>query len=129
MSRLNLFGVRKEQCVGSEPRIVAPVYDNIPFQKYVKFWEDSLKMIGKEGWSTFSHLFFHPDGELCGVNDFFVKAPPPSSSLTQQWEWVAQATVISRKDWSSFKLLFFDLWNALWSPRRKAKQRTDPIEF
>lgn len=87
---------------------MAPIYDNIPFQKYVKFWEDSLIMIGKDGWSTFSHLFFHPDGELCGVNDFFVKAPPPSSSLTQKWEWVAQATVISRNDWSSFKFLFFD---------------------
>ena len=53
-----------------------------------------MNKIGETGWSLFSHLFFHPDGRLCGVQggkDFeaFEIAPPPPC---HDWDWVNGAT-------------------------------------
>lgn len=106
MSSNDLFGVLLQESSDSE--IIYPLYNKIPFQNYTEDWKKSLVNIGELGWDRFSHLFFHPDGELCGVKDYFVKAPPPSSNTSLQWDWVTHATLVGRSGWESFKFLFFD---------------------
>lgn len=55
--------------------------------------------IGVSGRDEFFFLFFHPDGDLCGVQkggqyaSHLVKAPPPSSPITQAQDWLGNATL------------------------------------
>lgn len=109
MSSNDLFGVLQ---VSTESFILN--YNSYRSYKEIRFQnrdtddcQKSLTEISGLGWERFSHLLFHPDGELCGVKDYFVKAAPPSD-LTLPWDWVTHATLVSRSGWKSFKFLFFD---------------------
>lgn len=97
-------------------------YHKIPFENYTEDWKSSMIQIGESGWNEFYFLFFHPDGDLCGVPKggqyacHLVKAPSPSSSVTQQQEWVVNATLVARLnsevivvfELCLFQFLFFD---------------------
>ena len=73
-------------------------------------WRRSATKIGtagKESWTDFQFLFFHPNGTLYGVwNDKFYKGPPPERSSAA--DWIDQATLIGRNGWNFYKFLFFD---------------------
>jgi len=92
------------------------LYHKIPFESYTEHWQYSTIQIGYPGWKEFLFLFFHPDGDLCGVPKTgqsvgqLVKAPPPSFAYTHQQDWVDGATLVAlfnHKD-PSLKFLFFD---------------------
>lgn len=103
MSSLDLFGVMYGADGGA-------FYHKIPCENYSKDWQSSMERIGESGWNEFQHLFFHPDGDLCGVArdaSQLVKAPTPSNPSTLQQDWCKHATTVS-DNMGNFKLLFFD---------------------
>lgn len=95
-------------------------YHKIPFENYTEDWKSSMIQIGESGWNEFYFLFFHPDGDLCGVPKGgqyafqLVKAPPPTSSATLQQDWVINAKLVNQHDggiqfWGrEVHFLFFD---------------------
>ena len=103
MSSLDLFGVMYGADGGG-------FYHKIPCENYNKDWQSSMEKIGASGWNEFDHLFFHPDGDLYGVqrkSSQLKKAPPPSNPSALQQNWWANATLVS-DNMENFKLLFFD---------------------
>ena len=107
MSFQDLFGAKYGADGGA-------LYHKIPFESYTEDWQNSIIQIGDYGWDKFSFLFFHPDGDLCGVQKELsggglVKAPPPSSPTTEAKEWLHNATLVAKlKSASDLRFLFFD---------------------
>ena len=112
MSFQDLFGAS----FGDRSMSDGALYHKIPFESYNEDWHNSTKQIGYPGWQNFSFLFFHPDGDLCGVPKSgqsafkLVKAPPPSIAFTDQQDWVDGATSVAlfNPEAFFFNFLFFD---------------------
>ena len=111
-SHQNLFGVTNG----------GKFYKRSPPQDENDSWLGSAQQIGSDGWDSFQHLFFHPDGTLYGVLDRqLYKGLPqtvPNQSPTDG------ATIIGSGGWEVFQFLFFDPpWRSVWGNRWKALQR------
>lgn len=111
MSFQDLFGGQNKAEGGA-------LYHKIPFESYTEDWQNSIIQIGDRGWDGFSFLFFHPDGDLCGVIKTVIplmpafditylwKAPPPSSPQAQ--DWLEKAAVFVLSVIIDPQFLFFD---------------------